>query len=61
VEEFAKAGIVKGIQYYRSKCKSCYYIQKKKELKKSIEEFRNGKPNRNVVVVDIQRKITLSS
>jgi hypothetical protein len=43
VEEFAKAGIVKGIQYYRSKCKSCYYIQKKKELKKSIEEFRKWK------------------
>lgn len=43
IEEFAKAGIVKGIQYYRSKCKPCYSLQKKDEWKKSTEEFRKWK------------------
>ena len=43
IGEFASAGIVKGIKYYRSMCKPCYSIQKKQEWKKSTEEFRKWK------------------
>jgi len=43
IEEFASAGIVKGVKYYRSSCKPCYSIQKKEEWKNSTEDFRKWK------------------
>ena len=43
IEEFASAGTVKGIKYYRSSCKLCYYAQKQTELKQSVAEFKKWK------------------
>ena len=43
VKDFASAGKIKGIQYYRSRCKECYYIKKQDELNKVREEFRTFK------------------
>ena len=43
IEEFAKAGIVKGIQYYRSKCKPCYSLQKKMSGKSPPKNLESGR------------------
>ena len=43
VEEFASAGVIKGVQYYRKRCKSCYYQFKqirKNKLRKIFVEFK---------------------
>lgn len=43
IEEFANAGVVKGVQYYRKRCKSCYYEFKqirKRKMRKLFVEFK---------------------
>jgi hypothetical protein len=56
IKEFASAGIVKGIQYYRSSCKPCYYAQKQAELKLSIAEFKKWKSQQECVRCGYSKK-----
>ena len=41
--DFPKVGIVKGVQYYRHLCTSCYSDQKLKASKSRMEMFREYK------------------
>ena len=41
--EFANAGVVKGVKYYRHLCKKCYYLRKKGERDEIIKQYRAWK------------------
>ena len=43
ITDFANAGTVKGVKYYRHKCKKCYGLQKDEERDKNIEKYRAWK------------------
>ena len=42
-EEFPKAGKIKGVQYYRHLCTTCYSKQKTKKSKERMTKFREYK------------------
>ena len=46
IGEFASAGIVKGIKYYRSMCKPCYSIQKKQEWIEKLHQLERKQQQR---------------
>jgi len=43
VSDFPKAGIVKGVQYYRHKCQTCYQKQKLSEEHYRMNKFHSYK------------------
>jgi Zn finger protein HypA/HybF involved in hydrogenase expression len=43
IEQFPNAGVVKGIQYYRHLCTSCYSSQKTNKTKERMQKFREYK------------------